>query len=153
MPQLNFPSPEGQRIRAAMVKIATSSEIPIEVQRREWEMAASQAPLPADTVIEPFVADGVPGERIYAKGATQETVMLWLHGGGFSTGSCITHRELAARLSAAVALPVLVLDYRLAPEHPFPAPWMTVSKPSVGCCVRATPANTSSSAATRRVAD
>jgi acetyl esterase/lipase len=47
--------------------------------------------------------------------------LLFLHGGGFSSGSCVTHRELAARLSLASGARALVLDYRLAPEHPFPA--------------------------------
>jgi acetyl esterase/lipase len=47
--------------------------------------------------------------------------MLLLHGGGFISGSPLTHRRLAALLSRAVGCPALVPDYRLAPEHPFPA--------------------------------
>jgi monoterpene epsilon-lactone hydrolase len=47
--------------------------------------------------------------------------MLYLHGGGFVFGSPVFYRRLAAQLSAASGMPVLVLDYRLAPEHPFPA--------------------------------
>jgi epsilon-lactone hydrolase len=48
-------------------------------------------------------------------------VLLYLHGGGFVCGSPLTHRQLAARISASTGVPVLLLDYRLAPEHPFPA--------------------------------
>jgi acetyl esterase/lipase len=47
--------------------------------------------------------------------------VLYLHGGGYAAGSCRTHRALAGRLALASQSPVLVLGYRLAPEHPFPA--------------------------------
>ena len=47
--------------------------------------------------------------------------ILYLHGGGYVIGSINTHRSLAARLSRAAKARVLVIDYRLAPEHPFPA--------------------------------
>jgi acetyl esterase/lipase len=47
--------------------------------------------------------------------------MLYLHGGGYAIGSIVTHRGLAGRLSQAAAARVLLVDYRLAPEHPFPA--------------------------------
>jgi phosphinothricin tripeptide acetyl hydrolase len=49
-----------------------------------------------------------------------DTVVLYLHGGGYCIGSLGTHRELAARLATASGSAVATLDYRLAPEHPFP---------------------------------
>ena len=48
-------------------------------------------------------------------------VLLYLHGGAYTGGSCITHRALASRLGLAAKHTTLLLDYRLAPEHPFPA--------------------------------
>jgi len=69
----------------------------------------------------PVNAGGVPAEWIAAPGAADDRVMLYLHGGGYVMGSIATHRELAARLSKASGARVLVIDYRLAPEHPFPA--------------------------------
>jgi acetyl esterase/lipase len=48
-------------------------------------------------------------------------VILYLHGGGYVIGSIDTHRELTGRLSRAAAARVFLIDYRLAPEHPFPA--------------------------------
>jgi acetyl esterase/lipase len=69
----------------------------------------------------PVNAGGVPAEWIVAPGAADDRVMLYLHGGGYVMGSIATHRELAARLSKASGARVLVIDYRLAPEHPFPA--------------------------------
>ena len=66
-------------------------------------------------------AGGVPAEWVAASGAADDRVILYVHGGGYVMGSIATHRELAARLSKASGARVLVLDYRLAPEHPFPA--------------------------------
>jgi acetyl esterase/lipase len=63
----------------------------------------------------------VPAEWVVAPGADARRVILYLHGGGYTIGSINTHRELAARLSRAAAARVLVIDYRLAPEHPHPA--------------------------------
>ena len=56
------------------------------------------------------------------KGAIEDAAMLYLHGGGYIVCSPRTHRPITSRLSADCRLPVLVPHYRLAPEHPFPAP-------------------------------
>jgi acetyl esterase/lipase len=56
-----------------------------------------------------------------AGGAQSRRVLLYLHGGGYVIGSINTHRDLAGRLSRAAAAHVLLIDYRLAPEHPHPA--------------------------------
>ncbi len=67
-------------------------------------------------------AGGVPSEIVSAEGASDDSAVLYLHGGGYAIGSPGTHREFARRLSAASRAQVLVIDYRLAPETPFPAP-------------------------------
>ena len=56
-----------------------------------------------------------------APGADASRVLLYLHGGGYVIGSIDTHRSPAGRLSRAAAARVLIIDYRLAPEHPYPA--------------------------------
>ena len=66
-------------------------------------------------------AGGVPAEWVSAPSAETNRAVLYLHGGGYVVGSPASHREMAARLSAAAGARVLVIDYRLAPEHPFPA--------------------------------
>jgi acetyl esterase/lipase len=66
-------------------------------------------------------AGGVPAEWVVAPGAEDSRVIPYLHGGGYVTGSAATHRELASRISRAAHARVLVVDYRLAPEHPHPA--------------------------------
>ncbi|WP_281783678.1 alpha/beta hydrolase [Sinimarinibacterium flocculans] len=65
---------------------------------------------------------GVPCEWVSVPGADEARTLAYFHGGGFSTGSVRATRNLAAFLSRASAARVLVVGYRLAPEHPFPAP-------------------------------
>jgi acetyl esterase/lipase len=64
---------------------------------------------------------GVPCEWLLAKGADPDRRLLYIHGGGWTSGGLESHRPLSARLSAATGCAVLAVDYRLAPEHPFPA--------------------------------
>ncbi len=78
-------------------------------------------PSAGETRCTPVNAGGVPAEWIAASGAADDRVILYLHGGGYVMGSIATHREMAARLSKAARARALVIDYRLAPEHPFPA--------------------------------
>ena len=66
-------------------------------------------------------AGGVPAEWVTAPGCDPGRAVLYLHGGGYVIGSTNTHRRLAYDISAASGARVLVIDYRLAPEHPFPA--------------------------------
>jgi hypothetical protein len=65
---------------------------------------------------------GCPGEWCRRRvGASRPGSMLYLHGGAYCVGSPATHRALTSRLARVTGLPVFVADYRLAPEHPFPA--------------------------------
>jgi uncharacterized repeat protein (TIGR03833 family) len=116
-----MPSAESKRIRTTLIKDEGSSEVPIEVQRRQWEESVAAVELPPGTVIEATSIAGVPGEWITRSEAARDHALLFLHGGGFTTGSCRTHRELAARLCSTTGWPILLVDYRLAPEDPFPA--------------------------------
>jgi len=79
------------------------------------------APPEADIKCEPVSAGGVKAEWISAPGAIPGRVVLYLHGGGYVVGSIKTHRDLMGRVARAAKARVLGLDYRLAPEHPFPA--------------------------------
>lgn len=74
-----------------------------------------------DAKCEKVDAGGVPAEWVAAPGIDATRAVLYLHGGGYVIGSLDTHRRLAYDLSAASGARVLVIDYRLAPEHPFPA--------------------------------
>jgi cation diffusion facilitator CzcD-associated flavoprotein CzcO/acetyl esterase/lipase len=109
----------------AFIKPVFSPRFSIPFQRR-WLEALARLSLPvprAATVIAGQVG-GVAGEwlrpRQSAEGTATATV-LYLHGGAFCIGSPRTHRSLTARLALTSGLPVFALDYRLAPEHPYPA--------------------------------
>ena len=71
--------------------------------------------------IAPFDANGVPGEWVTVAESDPNRRVLYFHGGGYVYGSAVTHRRLCEDIAAAGRCAVLNLDYRLAPEHPFPA--------------------------------
>jgi monoterpene epsilon-lactone hydrolase len=66
-------------------------------------------------------ADGVPAEWISLSGVATDRVALYLHGGSYNAGSIRTHRTLAANTAWAIDAKMLLIDYRLAPDHPYPA--------------------------------
>jgi epsilon-lactone hydrolase len=78
-------------------------------------------PVPEDVRVTEVNAGGVPAHWLAAPGADDGRVLLFLHGGGYELGSLRSEGELAARLGRASGMRVLFPEYRLAPEHPFPA--------------------------------
>jgi acetyl esterase/lipase len=69
----------------------------------------------------PIDAGGVSAEWFSQPTSHPDRVLLYFHGGGYSTGSINSHRDFLARLCIASGMRVLAADYRLAPEHPFPS--------------------------------
>lgn len=90
-------------------------------QRAALESLTSMAPPVADVRCTPVDAGGVPAEWVVAAGARDDRAVLYLHGGGYCVGSINTHRQLAGDLSRAAGARVLLIGYRLGPEHAFPA--------------------------------
>ena len=78
-------------------------------------------PLPAEVTVDDVQAEGVPAQWITAPDSDKDKVILLLHGGAFVAGNPVSHRRLAAALSEACGVRVLLPDYRLAPEYPYPA--------------------------------
>jgi acetyl esterase/lipase len=93
----------------------------VEEARAGFEQVASMFPVDADIKREVVSAGGIKAEWVSAPDADAGRAVLYLHGGGYVIGSINTHRSLAARLSRASKARLLVIDYRLAPEHPHPA--------------------------------
>jgi len=89
--------------------------------RQSIEKFLDDFPPDPDVKIESFHIEHIPAEWVLAPGIKKEKVILLVHGGGFNAGSMKSHRDFAGRLSAAAQKAVLSFDYRLAPEHPFPA--------------------------------
>ena len=75
---------------------------------------------PAGVAVAPVIAGGVPALRVTPEAASPACV-LYLHGGGHVAGSAFGYRHLAGAVATAARAPALVIDYRLAPEHPYPA--------------------------------
>ena len=92
-----------------------------ELLRERFDKLADFLPSPDDIQSEKVTANGVSGEFISAPGADAARCIYYLHGGGYVIGNVNTHRVLAYDLSKASGARVLSMDYRLAPEHPFPA--------------------------------
>ncbi|VVB95245.1 Arylesterase [uncultured archaeon] len=78
--------------------------------------------LPKNIEVLPVSVGGLPSEWIIPLKSTRDKVILYIHGGGHFMGSCNTYRALAAYIAEASNVRVLLLEYRLAPEHPFPTP-------------------------------
>lgn len=93
----------------------------LEQRRASFSPGPSIYPIPPDVTVTPEAAAGVPCYWLTPEGVSAERVMLFLHGGGWMLGSLRSHGELAARLARASGMRVLFPEYRLAPEHPFPA--------------------------------
>jgi acetyl esterase/lipase len=90
--------------------------------RKGWDDLFADVKLTVGAKAEKVDAGGVKAEWITAPGAAADRAILYLHGGGYVLGSIHSHRDMCERLSRAAQARVLALDYRLAPEHPFPAP-------------------------------
>jgi len=116
-----MPSIEFQEIVKLIRENPTPKGLSI-VERREAEDGmAAQFPLPPTIYHEEITAVSIPALLLAAKEVDDGRVILYLHGGGYCLGSILTHRDFAQRLSTACGARVLLIDYRRAPEHPFPA--------------------------------
>ena len=97
-------------------------DLPWEQQRSRMLKVTRLTLPPRGTRFQPGVCGGIPGEWVESRGAAQTSLtFLYLHGGGYCVGSPVTHRALTGHLAARCNARVFTADYRLAPEHPFPA--------------------------------
>jgi acetyl esterase len=96
---------------------------PLERQRREWDALCQQfrAARPPNIDVTDLVANGVPCRVFKPKGDKVRAGVIYGHGGGFVLGSPETHDDMCAEMAAGSDCVVVLVDYRLAPEHPFPA--------------------------------
>ncbi|ABY29729.1 alpha/beta hydrolase [Methylorubrum extorquens] len=90
-------------------------------RRARVDALAADYALPPDVRVEPIDAQGVPAECTSTPAADGERVVLFLHGGGYVSGSLKSHRHMVAQAGREARARTLALGYRLAPEHPFPA--------------------------------
>ncbi len=88
--------------------------------RARMDKAGRQMPMPKGVVVTTVVVGGIDGLSFALEGARQG-VLVYLHGGGYSRGSALSHRALVARMAKAFSLNAISVNYRMAPEHPCPA--------------------------------
>ena len=100
---------------------AGQASLTLEERRTAFAPAGRLHPVPDDVLVTNVNAGGVPAHWLTPPGANAGRVLLFLHGGGYELGSLRSDGELAARLGRAGGMRVLFPEYRLAPEHPFPA--------------------------------
>jgi epsilon-lactone hydrolase len=111
--------PEIDRIRDIL---AANPRPTLLADRRErLDMLGRTSILPPDVRVEAVVANGIAAEWTTVPEADPSRVMLFLHGGGYVSGSLLSHRAMVAEAGRQARLRTLALEYRLAPENPFPA--------------------------------
>jgi epsilon-lactone hydrolase len=96
----------------------------VTIQERRREIAAYERRVPKPPrrfEMAPRKLGGVPAMRLSRRDAETDRHILFLHGGGYVTGSPALYRHILWRFAAAARARVAAIDYRLAPEHPFPA--------------------------------
>jgi acetyl esterase/lipase len=108
-------------VRAGIAAAPAKDQMPVAERRASIDEAENLYPLPSDVVIETAKVGGVSGEWVRAEGVREDAVLIYLHGGGYAIGSAKSHRHLVAALSAEAGIRSFLVDYRMAPEDPFPA--------------------------------
>jgi epsilon-lactone hydrolase len=83
--------------------------------------ASKYAKIPKGISIEEQVIEGIKSERLVPDGADPEKIIMYVHGGGYVSGSCNDHRGVVSKFAKNTGVTNLTYEYRLAPEHPFPA--------------------------------
>lgn len=90
-------------------------------RRQRLDEVGSVWPVADDVSLEAVNCDGVPGEWSLAPGSDRSRVLIFFHGGGYCSGSILSHRRLVTEAGRAARMRTLAVGYRLAPEHPYPA--------------------------------
>jgi len=90
-------------------------------RRQRLDEVGSLWPVADDVSLEAVNCDGVPGEWSLAPGSDRSRVLIFFHGGGYCSGSILSHRRMVTEAGRAARMRTLAIGYRLAPEHPYPA--------------------------------
>lgn len=121
MKPVRLPFPLVAGVVAVSQRPGLGGPLPFTLQRRWLELAAASLPEPVGTVARPVFLGRRPGLRVTVGATERPHAIVHLHGGAYTVGSPKTHRALAAFLAEASGAAVYLPDYRLAPEHPYPA--------------------------------
>jgi len=98
-----------------------NENVALDISRKRFERVNALSRLPAGVMVFQAEYNGVPVEVVDPEHQSHARTVLYCHGGGFCIGSPKTHRELTAWLAKTLRARIVAPDYRLAPEHPYPA--------------------------------
>lgn len=118
----NFMIRNGHLFRGQLRKEVFDMNTSIEMFRERCEKGAAKfGKLPKGIEVKQQNINGVKAEWLIPQGAKSEKVILYVHGGGYVSGSCSDHRGIISKFALYTGVTNLLYEYRLAPEHPFPA--------------------------------
>ena len=116
-----MPSAEYERLLKKIRSLPPIFGEDVVEQRQAMDKIVEFFPIGEDVVREETDAGGVPAEWLNPETASGDGVLLYLHGGGYCIGSMTSHRHMIANIARAAGVRALSIEYRLCPEHPFPA--------------------------------
>jgi epsilon-lactone hydrolase len=116
-----MPSQEFSQMLDFIKSLPDNSGLPMEQRRVEMEASVALLPVAEGVSSEPFKIGDMQAEWIVPTEIENDSIILYLHGGGYCIGSITTHRSMVSFLAKTAKSKALMIDYRLAPEHPFPA--------------------------------
>jgi epsilon-lactone hydrolase len=107
----------------AIRALLTSEPRPVgwQARRNRLDKVGAVWPVAEDVALEPVDCDGVPGEWSIVPGSDTSRTLMFFHGGGYCSGSILSHRRMVTEAGRYAGARTLAVGYRLAPEHPFPA--------------------------------
>ncbi len=108
-------------LSARYVKKIEPSAVDVLELRRRLDRISRFLKRAFGVAVEPTTVNGLHAEWLRPKGAPGDKALLYLHGGAYVVGSCGTHRQMVSHIARAAGINALLPEYRLAPEHPFPA--------------------------------
>lgn len=118
----NFMIRNGHLFRGKLKKEVFDFNTSIPAFRERCEAGARRfGSVPKDVTIKNESIEGINSEWLIPKGAPSDKLIMYVHGGGYVSGSCSDHRGLISKFALATGVTNLLYEYRLAPENPFPA--------------------------------
>ena len=110
-----------ENLEAILRQSAFPADIDLNEQRQQLRALLSAQPLPADVTVTAAALGGVPTAEITVDGIEPRHIVLYFHGGVYVLGDAFTAASLASQIGRRIDAKVISVEYRLAPEHPYPA--------------------------------
>lgn len=116
-----MPSPEHEAMVNLLLERDVAAAPTLDEQRANYQAMLAGMPIADDVTVEPIRIEHLDADWVSVPSSRSDVAILYLHGGGYVLGSNVAYREFGGRLARATRARVCLLNYRLAPEHPFPA--------------------------------